>query len=346
MYGNYRICGYSAGELLKDMSEGLSARWESDENENTMTRTELVEYRRKLVNEEYLRLNKYSEQSFENEKFDMLAHAYIDALETQLQALDYYDEMEGLYDIEWGSGYSVRALIIPTFVDSYGLVADEELVSEFRNGNTATITEQTNMDNTSDKGSETSIELFNAEGIKVTMTGMDEPNATMTRFRLNIQNLNHHDIVVNTSDYQLVANGVMVNSPLFVEVQSGKTANATMDFYQMDLDTAGIDKIRELSFAVDILDQSSFMTLYKGDEKFLVINDKNEVSERAVYTDKKNIQKVQTLLNAAGYNCGAADGVPGKQTNSALLQFEKDHGIAETTDITPELIEILESTIG
>ena len=43
-----------------------------------------------------------------------------------------------------------------------------------------------------------------------------------------------------------------------------------------------------------------------------------------------------------GYNSGSTDGVPGKLTNSAILQFEKDHGYAENTDITPELIAQLE----
>ena len=57
---------------------------------------------------------------------------------------------------------------------------------------------------------------------------------------------------------------------------------------------------------------------------------------------KENIQKVQQLLTNLGYNSGSTDGVPGKLTNSAILQFEKDHGYAENTDITPELIAQLE----
>ena len=68
----------------------------------------------------------------------------------------------------------------------------------------------------------------------------------------------------------------------------------------------------------------------------------NIVTQRVVYTDKENIQKVQQLLTSLGYNSGSTDGVPGKLTNSAILQFQKDHGLAENTDITPELIAELE----
>ena len=118
-----------------------------------------------------------------------------------------------------------------------------------------------------------------------------------------------------------------------------------MSFWKKDLDDAGIDKIKELSLNIMIMDADTFNTLYMGDEKFISVSDDNKITEKAVYTDKENIQKVQSLLNSAGYNCGSADGVPGKQTNSALLQFEKDHNLPETTDITPELIEALESAI-
>lgn len=34
------------------------------------------------------------------------------------------------------------------------------------------------------------------------------------------------------------------------------------------------------------------------------------------------------MLNAAGYSCGAADGIFGNKTLSALKSFQKDHGLA------------------
>ena len=61
---------------------------------------------------------------------------------------------------------------------------------------------------------------------------------------------------------------------------------------------------------------------------------------------KETIQKVQQLLTNLGYDSGSTDGIPGKLTNSAILQFEKDHGLEENTDITPALIQALEQAVG
>ena len=346
----YALADDAKDNFLKDMAEGLIARWAYDSDEDAMSNSEIMEYRTQLVNEEYDRISKYEKEDFENEKFSLMAHAYIEAIEMQLDAVKYYTEVPDIYNSEWSAGYNMRAILIPDFVDHYGLDVPEEEVEPFRtdSGKPASSdtlsSEETNKDDK--EQNELEIELYNDQGIKVVLTGMKEPNYTSTDFYIRIENLNHHDIVVTTDDSQMVVNGPMMYSPLWVEVQSGKTANVTMSFWKSDLDSAGIDVIREMTMNISIMDANTFDILYKGDEKFVSISEDNKISEKAVYTDKENIQKVQELLNSAGYDCGSADGVPGKQTNSALLQFEKDHGLQETTDITPELIEALENAIG
>ena len=175
---------------------------------------------------------------------------------------------------------------------------------------------------------------------------MEEPDLFSTKINVRVENLNHHDICVGASNNQMVVNGSSVYSPLWIQVQSGKTASGTMEFYATDLKAAGIDKIDELSLTIQISDGESFMPIYEGNEIFLAVDDNYIIHEKSVYTDKESIQKVQQLLNDAGYDCGSADGVPGKKTNSALLQFERDNGLPETTDITPELIETLEEAIN
>lgn len=336
--------------FLKDMADGLIARWIYDSDEDAMSNSEVMEYRTQLVNEEYDRISKYAEEEFENEKFSLMVHAYIEAIKMQLDAVKYYTELPDIYNSEWAAGYNMRAMLIPDFVDHYGLDVPEEEVTPFRedSGKTVSAAEEESSEDTDKKTTEESnseIELYNDQGIKVVITGMKEPDYTSTEFYIRVENLNHHNIVVSSDNYQMVVNGTMIYSPLYVEVQSGKTANTTMSFWKKDLDDAGIDKIKELSLNIMIMDADTFNTLYMGDEKFISVSDDNKITEKAVYTDKENIQKVQSLLNSAGYNCGSADGVPGKQTNSALLQFEKDHNLPETTDITPELIEALESAI-
>lgn len=346
----YALADDAQDNFLKDMAEGLTARWAYDSDEDAMSNSEFMEYRTQLVNEEYDRISKYTEEDFENEKFSLMAHAYIEAIEMQLDAVKYYTELPDIYNSEWSAGYNMRAILIPDFVDHYGLDVPEEEIASFREDRGATVStdavtsEEIDKDTTEENNSE--IELYNDQGIKVVITGMKEPDYTSTDFYIKVENLNHHNIVVSSDDYQMVVNGRMIYSPLYAEVQSGKTANTTMAFWKEDLDDAGIDKIKEMSMNIMIVDADTFNTLYMGNEKYLSISDDNKISEKAVYTDKENIQKVQELLNSAGYDCGSADGVPGKQTNSALLQFEKDHGLQETTDITPELVEALENAIG
>lgn len=56
-------------------------------------------------------------------------------------------------------------------------------------------------------------------------------------------------------------NGNMIYSPLYAQVQSGKTANQAMEFYKVLLEDAGIDNIEEMAFNIQILDGESFMPL-------------------------------------------------------------------------------------
>lgn len=332
-------------QFLKDMAEGLTARWEFNENEDLMTRSEFVEYRTRLVNAEYEKLAPYKEQSFESEKFDILAHAYIEALETQMHALDYYIDFESLYSAEWDGGYNVRAVLLPTFYDSFGLDVDAEQIDGFRtSGETYTITTTTTTTSRYDDiiAPESEIELFNDEGIKISVAGM-KVDTYGQEFIFNVENLNHHDITVGSDGYQSVVNGVMINSAPYGEIKSGKSGTATLYIYSDDLKDKGIDKVSELGFKFCILDSDSYNTLFYSDDVNLSISDDHVISTRTVYSDKETVRKLQELLNTAGYDCGAADGVTGKKTNSAILAFERDHNLPENTDITPELLFTLEN---
>lgn len=341
----------SADELqdsfLKDMSEGLAERWAYDDDENTMTKSEFVEFRKKVVSAETSRLGKYEDQTFENEKFDLMAHAYIEAINNQLDALKYYEELENIYDLEWSAGYNMRAALIPVFVDSYGLSADETIVKDFRENNPYEITISTSTPETNAiSTSEDEFLIYNNEGISIYVTGFSKDEISKNIY-FRIENLNHHDIVVGSSNYKVIVNGSMVDSSLWEEVKSGKTATATLSFYTTQDDLAGIETITDVTLTPIIIDAGTYNTLYTGQEVYLSVDEENsKVSSRVVYNDKETIRQVQELLNAAGYNCGAADGIPGKQTNSAILKFEEDHNLPSVTDITPELLNTLKESIG
>ena len=135
----YALADDAQDSFLKDMAEGLTARWAYDSDEDAMSNSEIMEYRTQLVNEEYDRISKYEKEDFENEKFSLMAHAYIEAIEIQLDAVKYYTELPDIYNSEWSAGYNMRAILIPDFVDHYGLDVQEEEIASFREDRGTTI---------------------------------------------------------------------------------------------------------------------------------------------------------------------------------------------------------------
>ena len=61
----------------------------------------------------------------DNEKFDAMAKAYLEALECQSSAIKYYTTMNNVYTQYWNAGFNVRSILLPDFVDYYGLNVDE-----------------------------------------------------------------------------------------------------------------------------------------------------------------------------------------------------------------------------
>lgn len=61
--------------------------------------------------------------------------------------------------------------------------------------------------------------------------------------------------------------------------------------------------------------------------------------EPVVYTNQETIQKVQTALNEAGYECGTPDGIAGAKTYEALNAYQEANGLPVTNDITDSLLQ-------
>ena len=57
--------------------------------------------------------------------------------------------------------------------------------------------------------------------------------------------------------------------------------------------------------------------------------------------EMEDVKRVQSLLNAFGYSCGAADGILGVNTESAISRFQKDHGLKEDGKISEDLWKTL-----
>ena len=354
----------SQEDFLNDLKTGLEKRWEISDNSGdteSMSSDEVIDFDTNVVNAEYDLLEKYKECTFDNKKFSMMAAAYIDALETQQKDIGYYKDSNSIYNQFWSAGYNVRAILVPDFVDYYGMdIEDQTNLKEFRDTKTAlesgtatyTITSTDTTDGTTSADTsdvnlgenQQPIEVYNDDGIKITITGYGKSQYNSQRLVMSVVNLYHKDISISSANNSIVVNGTSINSSLYGEIQSGKTGEAILDIYQDQLGSIDIDDISTIDFKLAIYKKDSYQLKAETNEIYLTVNN-GIVSQRVVYTDKENIQKVQQLLTQLGYNSGSTDGVPGKLTNSAILQFEKDHGYVENTDITPDLIAQLEQAV-
>lgn len=64
-------------------------------------------------------------------------------------------------------------------------------------------------------------------------------------------------------------------------------------------------------------------------------------SENTIATDPQAIEGVQGYLNYFGYNCGTPDGVMGDKTRESIKAYQREQGLAETGEITEELLDRL-----
>lgn len=355
----------SEDEFLNDLKTGLEKRWEMSDNEKdpeSMSSDERVSSYTSMVNAEYDILKKYEDADFKNAKFDVMADAYVGALETQLKALGYYTSMTSVYDQYWNAGYNIRSILLPDFVDYYGLDVDASQLQDFRDTKAAlegaatyTITSDTNVESETtsintdgvnvDNPEQEPIEIYNDDGIKVTISKYELTQFGSARLTMDVVNLNHKDISLQSkNNSSIVINGISSqNVSLYGEVQTGKTGTVVLEMYPEQLDGISVNDIKTIDFNMAIYATTNNRMSFKAETGDIYLNVKDGiVTRRVVYTDAENIKKVQQLLTELGYNSGSTDGVPGKLTNSAILQFEKDHGLEENTDITPELIAELE----
>lgn len=188
------------------------------------------------------------------------------------------------------------------------------------------------------------IEVYNDDGVKITISEYEKTEYGSAKLKMNVVNLNHHNLRIYSPN-NVVVNGITTNCTPYGDIQSGKTGDVVLELYPEQMSGVAIDDIKTIEFKLSIYTSDNNRQNFKAESNDIYLTVNNDiVTQRVVYTDKENIQKVQQLLNSLGYNSGSTDGVPGKLTNSAILQFQKDHGLAESTDITPELIAELEKT--
>lgn len=110
---------------MKALASGLMGRWDYNEDESKMDASEFKNYRKKVVNCELEIISKFSEKEFKDKELKKASNEYIDALNKQLKAIDYYGVDDIRYSLEWEEGYNSRSLLIKKFVEIYNLIVDD-----------------------------------------------------------------------------------------------------------------------------------------------------------------------------------------------------------------------------
>ncbi|WP_274940905.1 peptidoglycan-binding domain-containing protein [Chordicoccus furentiruminis] len=183
--------------------------------------------------------------------------------------------------------------------------------------------------------------LYNQDGYTIELLGYDpEGQYNMgPALTMKITNLTHHNVEI--SDTNPYVNGAAMSTGPSFEIAAGKTETQSVNFWSEDLKNAGITAIEDISFTFLVTDNDNYNELGTIGPLHVSIDENGRIVNKVVYTDKATVAEVQSLLNAAGYNCGNADGVAGKNTNNQILKYEQDHGLREDTDITDELLASL-----
>ena len=111
--------------FLSDMLSGIRERLEAIQDE-----TEDISYFQSLVDIELKHIEKYADEKFDDERFNTIAHQYIDACRMQLNATKLYPSSL-LGNVLWNAGTNVRSALIIELYETYGLALTQDEASSY-----------------------------------------------------------------------------------------------------------------------------------------------------------------------------------------------------------------------
>ena len=130
--------GFASQEaFLEDMAQGIKGRLQYNSEDHSDE--DQMETYAKLVGFELDRVEKYRDAEFADEKFDTLAHLYINGCIAQKSAVKYSRNLD-LYNSLWNSGSKMRAGIIAFFYEQYDLDLTQEEAAQYSSSNSGTTT--------------------------------------------------------------------------------------------------------------------------------------------------------------------------------------------------------------
>jgi len=105
--------------------------------------------------------------------------------------------------------------------------------------------------------------VLDQDGVKVTVTGMDEDNWFGPEVKVLVENDTANAITVQVRNVSI--NGAMVSSVFSCDVAAGKKANDAISFYSDDLEEIGIRTIQSVEFRLHVFDSQSWDSLLDSD---------------------------------------------------------------------------------
>lgn len=105
--------------------------------------------------------------------------------------------------------------------------------------------------------------LLDKDGIRVTATGLTEEEWIGPEISVLIENDTDRPITMQALDVSV--NGIMISPLFFCDVAAGKKSNETIEFYQADLDNAGISTIQSVELKLEVLDPDNWESIVTGD---------------------------------------------------------------------------------
>ncbi len=121
----------SDDEFMQKVSDQLYYRSTLNDNDlKNLQDDEYVKFFQNLINDELSELTPY--QSSDYSSIEYYIDNYIEGLQLQLNALDYYTTDKSEFNYYWNSGYNDRVYSIVNLYDYYGMQLDEDLYNAYK----------------------------------------------------------------------------------------------------------------------------------------------------------------------------------------------------------------------
>ena len=203
---------YADKVFVEDMSAGLQERWKLNDADAAKEGFDDIYFNSKeyqdmmfgYIDAELNKIEKYTEEKFENKKLQELALKYINLLYQHKELCDYMTVDYDRYETEYSTIYDERSKVIKTMVDDYGMTVDEKYQDTLNDfiTNSQLVTEQENtvaaVENML-KGIQFQVVEDMGDGLKTYQTIIENTTGLdFNTFNININLLDENGVIVES----------------------------------------------------------------------------------------------------------------------------------------------------